>query len=183
MNNFAQFKEGMLASVGKSFFPCKDGYAQFLKAASFNDVGRMIKESFAWCINNKLLTAEVIKKYEEECNQADIYCNQNVNSAFCLVTSNTEIDAYGHSFVYVLGNGIVNAYDSTFVIATDNAEVHAYDLTTVQAKNNSEVIANDYTTVEADDETHVFANFKSYIITLSDQVKVERAENAKVVNE
>lgn len=181
MQSFNQLKEALLTSV-KQTDACSKGYVELLKATTFKDLCNIAKESFEWCVENKILTPELIQAHVKECNQEGIFCNQNVTSGFCIVTTGSEIDAYEHSFVYVIGEGMVNAYNTSYVIAIDQAEVKTYDFTHVKAKGNSIVTASDYSTVIASDNSQVEAFFNSYVI-YSGNAEVTQNDEAIIVKD
>ena len=145
---FGEFKK-QLIEISKTVDACKEGYAQLIKAESWFDLCLIVRESFEWCVDNHLITPELIKEHWLDCKKVNIFCNENVNNGFVIVTSKTEITAYGHSFVIALDDAKVNAFDSTFVIAKGNSEITANDDVTVKAYDNATVLAYDYSRVHS----------------------------------
>ena len=160
---FGEYKK-QLIEISKTIDACKEGYAQLIKAESWFDLCLIVRDSFEWCVDNKLITPELIKDHWVDCKKANIFCNENVHNGFVIVTSKSEITAYGHSFVIALDDAKVTAFDTTYVIAKGNAEVTANDDVIVKAYDNATVLAYDYSRVhtygtnkvtKADESTYI----------------------------
>ena len=161
--DFGEYKNELI-KISKTIDACKEGYAQLIKAESWFDLCLIVRDSFEWCVDNKLITPELIKEHWIDCKTANIFCNENVNNGFVIVTSKSEITARGHSFVIALDDAKVNAFDTTYVIAKENAEIIANDDVIVKAYDNATVIAYDYSRVhtygtnvvtKADESMHI----------------------------
>ena len=160
--DFGEYKNELI-KISKTIDACKEGYAQLIKAESWFDLCLIVRDSFEWCVNNNLITPELIKEHWLDCKKANIFCNENVTNGFVIVTSKSEITANGHSFVIALDDSKVTAFDTTYVIAKGNAEITANDDVIVKAYDNAAVLAYDYSRVhtygtnkvlKADESTH-----------------------------
>lgn len=143
---FGEFKQQVI-EFSKNLDACTEGFKQLQKAESWFDLCLIVRDSFEWCVENNLITPELIQEHWLDCKNANIFCNENVSNGFVIVTSGNDINVQGHSFVIVLGNAHVTAYDTTYVVAKDNAEVEAYDHCYVKACDNSKVTCFDYASV------------------------------------
>jgi hypothetical protein len=145
---FGEYKK-QLIEISKTIDACKEGYSDLLKAESWYDLCLIVRDSFEWCVEHKLITPELIKEHWLDCKRANIFCNENVNNGFVIVTSNSEITAYGHSYVIAMDNAKVTAYNSSLVVAHGNAEVLVFDDCTVHAYDDASVEAYDYSRVHS----------------------------------
>lgn len=140
---FGEFKQHLI-EITKDIDACAEGFKLLQKAESWLDLCLIVRDSFEWCVENKLITPELIQEHWLDCKKANIYCNESVQNGFIIVTSGNDIDVWGHSFVIALGNAHVTAYDTTYVVAKDDAEVEAYDHCYIKACDNSKVTCHDY---------------------------------------
>ena len=144
--DFGEYKKELI-KISKTIDACKVGYAQLLKSESWFDLCLIVRDSFEWCVNNNLITPELIKEHWLDCKKANIFCNENVTNGFVIATSKSEITANGHSFVIAKGNSEITANDDVIVKAYDNAAVLAYDYSRVHTYGTNKVL-------KADESTH-----------------------------
>jgi hypothetical protein len=177
---FAEFKSMILSKL-KETSPCTEGYVEFKNAQTYFDLSIIVRSAFEWCVEQGLITTEIIHNHCTDCNKANIFSNQNVKNGFCLVDDNNEIMAEGHSFVIALGSSVVSAFDTCYVIAFDNAKIVAHDDTIVKARGNSKVDAFDFTTVHAQENSSVNGFAHSYTI-VGPNAKYKNFEDALHIN-
>lgn len=140
---FGEFKQQVI-EFSKNLDACKEGFAQLQKAESWFDLCVIVRESFEWCVENKLITPELIKEHWIDCKKAGIFLNENVTNGFVIVTSGNEVTVCGNSFVIAFDDAVVSAYDTSYVIAHEKSEVLAYDHCYVKACDNAKVTCYDY---------------------------------------
>ncbi len=173
-DRFDEIKQEILRRA-KEAQACKGEYGRAYSAGdSAGDMAelmRVVKDNFAWCCNNKVLTADLFERYNEELAAHDIFCNVNVESGYLL--------ACGSSKVTACGSSKVTAWDSSEVTACGSSEVTAWDSSEVTACGSSKVTACGSSKVTAWDSSEVTA-YDSSKVTAWDSSKVTAWDSSEV---
>ena len=135
---------------------CTEQYRRAYKSETFQELCSIIKDTFNWCFDNKVITSNLLMQYREDFAQNDIFINISVRSGF-LLCDNATVEACGNAIVKACGNATVKACGNATVKARDNAIVKARDNVTVEACGNATVKAQDNATVKALDNATVKA--------------------------
>ena len=93
---------------------CKEEYGRAYSAGDMAELMQVVKDNFAWCCNNKVLTADLFERYNEELAAHDIFCNVDVERGYLL--------AFGSSKVTAFGSSTVRACDSSYVASWGTME-------------------------------------------------------------
>ncbi len=143
-DRFDEIKQEILRRA-KEAQACKGEYGRAYSAGdSAGDMAelmRVVKDNFAWCCNNKVLTADLFERYNEELAAHDIFCNVNVESGYLLACGSSKVTACGSSKVTAWDSSEVTAYDSSKVTAWDSSKVTAWDSSEVTAYGGSYVVS------------------------------------------
>ena len=183
MATFEETKAKLIVSA-KLADACKEGFTKLKEAKTWFDLCVIARESFEWCIDNDLLTPELMTEHCKDCNNANLYCNENVTNGFVLATGNSEIDVHGHCLVVAKDNSIVHAYDTSYVIAKDHANIMCWDSTRVHAEGYALVTAYNHSVVDVEKGTSAAVEaFDSSIIFASEDTSTTLNDSAKVIYE
>ncbi len=189
-DRFDEIKQEILRRA-KEAQACKGEYGRAYSAGdSAGDMAelmRVVKDNFAWCCNNKVLTADLFERYNEELAAHDIFCNVNVESGYLLACGSSKVTAYDRSEVTAYDRSEVTAWDSSKVTACGSSKVTAWDSSEVTACGSSEVTAWDSSEVTACGSSKVTACGSSKVtawdsseVTAYDSSKVTAWDSSKV---
>ena len=148
--DFKEIKSEILKRA-KEKNACVEEYKKAYLSKSMQDLCNIIKNNFYWCINNSVLTIELLEENKELFAENQIYCNINASSGYCLASDSATVEASGSATVEASGSVTVRAYDSVTVEAWGSATVRAYDSVTVRAY--------DSVTVEASGSAYIYSNY------------------------
>jgi hypothetical protein len=153
MNN--TFREEII-ELCKQNSACQSEFRRLANMENDSDFCNVLKDNFNWCVNNNVLTVEIIEKYKDVFNDNSIYVNQSVQSGYLLVNNATvkaggsaTVEAWENATVKAWENATVKAWENATVKAGGNATVEAWENATVEAWGNATVEAGENATVEA----------------------------------
>ena len=135
---------------------CKEQYRRAYESETMAELCQVIKDNFWWACWHQVIDTALLKQYESDFAENDIYVNVSVCKGY-LLCDNTTVEACGNATVVAYGNATVEAYGNATVTADNNAMVEAYDNATVVASGNATVEAYSNATVGAYDITTVRA--------------------------
>ena len=144
---------------------CKEQYRRANESETMAELCQVIKDNFWWARLHQVIDTALLKQYEPDFAENDIYVNVSVSKGY-LLCDNATVEAYGNATVWAYGNATVEACDNATARAYDNATVHAYDNATVEAYGNSMVRARGNTTVVAYGNAYC-TSFDKMQVTLS----------------
>ena len=111
--NFQEFKD-YITTNAKRLKACSDEYKRALSSTNYQELLKVVVDNGNWCYNNKLVNADVLKKYvpDAELLEANIYVEkQNViqkDSLAHYYSSTSEHYDSSYASVYKLNNRELN---------------------------------------------------------------------------
>jgi hypothetical protein len=204
MDTYEKFREEII-QLCKENSDCKEEFKKLVSAETEAGFCTVLKDNFYWCVENNIVTEQTVTKYKEIFNRNSIYCNEDVENGYLIVTGkskvhaicnskvyargNSKVYARGNSKVYATGKSVVYAYENSRVYAHGNSKVYAYDNSEVIAIDNSEVSVNDNSVVYAYDNSEVIAYDNSEVRARGNSEVYARGnsvvyayENSKVID-
>ena len=115
---------------------CKEQYRRAYESETMAELCQVIKDNFWWACRHQVIDTALLKQYEPDFAENDIYVNVSVCKGY-LLCDNATVRAYGNATVEACDNATLEAYDNTTVWAYGNATVEAYDNATVRAYDNA----------------------------------------------
>ena len=176
-SRFEEFKK-IILDCAKKAAACTEQYRRAYSSESFKELTTVIRDNFFWCVNNDVITGELIDEYKQEFADGGIWHNENVTEGYMIATDSATVKAFGSATVKAFGSATVDASDSVTVEATGSATVWAFDSTTVDASGSATVWAYYSATVKASDSVYVNTN-SSIECKLSD-FAIARVNNVKI---
>ena len=104
---------------------CMEQYRRAYESETMAELCQVIKDNFWWACWHQVIDTALLKQYEPDFAENDIYVNVSVSKGY-LLCDNATVEAYGNAMVGACGNATVRAYDNAAVRACDNATVRAY---------------------------------------------------------
>jgi hypothetical protein len=155
METYEKFREEIIR-LCKENSACKTQFKKLISAETEEGFCTVLKENFHWCVENNVVTEHTVTKYKEIFNRNSIYCNEDVENGYLIVTGNSKVRASGNSEVHAYDYSVVHASDNSEVHASGNSKVYATGNSKVYARDNSEVHAYENSVVIAFDNSKVF---------------------------
>ena len=177
-SRFEEFKK-IILDCAKKAAACTEQYRRAYSSESFKELTTVIRDNFFWCVNNDVITGELIDEYKQEFADGGIWHNENVTEGYMIATGSATVDASGSATVDAYGSATVRASDNVTVKAFGSATVKAYGSATVEASDNVTVDATGSATVRAFDNVTVEA-FDNVTVKASDSATVEAFGSAYV---
>ena len=114
MKDFETFKKEILRRA-KVADACVKEYTRALKSETYAELMQVIKYNFGWCCYGNVVDENIINDYKDEFNSHDIFCNENRDSGYLLVTGNVD-KIGGNCEAAIIGNAVVNeVYDNATI--------------------------------------------------------------------
>ena len=181
-SRFEEFKKIILGRA-KEASACTEQYRRAYSSESFKELTTVIRDNFFWCVDNDVITGELIDEYKKEFADGGIWHNENVTEGYMIATGSATVDASGSATVDAYGSATVRAYGSATVRAFGSATVKASGSATVEASDNVTVDATGSATVRAYDNVTVEASGSAYVNTISSiECKLSDCAIARVNN-
>lgn len=89
MKDFETLKKEILRRA-KDADACVNEYTRALKSETYAELMQVIKDNFSWCCATSVIDENIINDYKDEFNSHDIFCNENRDSGYLLVTGNVD---------------------------------------------------------------------------------------------
>lgn len=159
-------------------FAIGSDYREVTHANDLNSLMDALKDEFSWMCEFKIITPDLIKSYEKEFNNADIWCNTNCKQGYLLV-SDYSANASGDTFVVSMGCSRVNVYDTVEIKAHEKSVIHAHNKSEVVAHDDAEVFAHNNTAVSAMNRAKIHA-MDEVIVLAHDYTHVAAMDNVSL---
>lgn len=119
---------------------CMEQYRRAYESETMAELCQVIKDNFWWACRHQVIDTALLKQYEPDFAENDIYVNVSVSKGY-LLCDNATVRAYGNAKVTADNNAAVVACNNATVTADNNAAVVAYGNATVRAYDNATVRA------------------------------------------
>lgn len=120
--NFEALKK-IILDKAKAANACKGEYKRAYTAKCIKELMNVVKDNFEWCLNNKVIDANLIDEYKQEFAEGQIWHNEDVEIGYMLATGNASVRAFGSASVeasgsaYVINRSCVECNLSEYAIA------------------------------------------------------------------
>ena len=124
-SRFEEFKK-IILDCAKKAAACTEQYRRAYSSESFKELTTVIRDNFFWCVNNDVITGELIDEYKQEFADGGIWHNENVTEGYMIATDSATVWAYysatvkASDSVYVNTNSSIECKLSDFAIARVN---------------------------------------------------------------
>jgi hypothetical protein len=115
MDTYETFREEIIRLCKKNN-ACKEEFKKLVSAETEELFCTVLKDNFIWCTENNVVTEHTVTKYKEIFNRNSIYCNEDVEDGYLIVTSNSVVHAYANSVVHAIDNSEVFARGNSKLI-------------------------------------------------------------------
>ena len=115
---------------------CMEQYRRAYESETMAELCQVIKDNFWWACRHQVIDTALLKQYEPDFAENDIYVNVSVSKGY-LLCDNATVTADNNAAVVAYGNATVGAYDNATVGADDNATESAKDNARERANNNA----------------------------------------------
>ena len=118
---------------------------------SMEELARVIKDKFDWCVYNRVLDTEIIGKYKKEFASVEIYSNESRRDGYVVIDSEVEYLS-GNAIAILFGNATVKEVfgNATVNLVSDNAYISVYSYIECQI--------NDHAIMRVRSENKIYTN-------------------------
>lgn len=125
-SRFEEFKKIILDRAKKAA-ACTEQYRRAYSSESFKELTTVIRDIFFWCVENDVITGELIDEYTQEFAGGGIWHNENVTEGYMIA----------------FGSATVKASDSVYVNTNSSIECKLSDDAIARVNNNKICYASD----------------------------------------
>ena len=141
-SRFEEFKKIILGRA-KEASACTEQYRRAYSSESFKELTTVIRDNFFWCVDNDVITGELIDEYKKEFADGGIWHNENVTEGYMIATGSATVDASGSATVRAYDNVTVEASGSAYVNTISSIECKLSDCAIARVNNNKICYASD----------------------------------------
>lgn len=113
---------------------CKEQYRRAYESETMAELCQVIKDNFWWACRHQVIDTALLKQYEPDFAENDIYVNVSVSKGY-LLCDNATVRAYGNATVEACGNAYCSSFTKKQVTLSGNAIYRVQSTDTVYYAN------------------------------------------------